>query len=144
MRTRAFKTVIACALGVAFVVAGGWYAIGLFREARIVGLTKSELKAIGQAINAYAGNISDIEHWEQISDTEQFLIPIKPLLEAGRVVYRDGWDQPYLLERRDETHAIVFTLFSNHQIRDGKLGIEITITRSDGKVTRVRNLWERD
>ena len=89
----------------------------------------------------FAAEVLDIKYWEQVRDSDQFLAPVIPILESGRTIWRDAWDQPYLLDRRDEADRIVFALRSSHVLKEGTLGIEIIISRADGRVIERKELW---
>lgn len=141
MESRAIKTVVVMVLAGTALTAGGWYALGRYLEECAVARTKSDLQTLGQAAEKYAAEFLDIEHWEQVRDSDQFLAPVIPVLECGRTVWHDAWDQPYLLDRRDESDRIVFVLRSSHPLKDGTLGVGFVISRADGKMTERRELW---
>jgi hypothetical protein len=141
MKVQVTKKVILLILGVVGLVAFARCAIENFADGSAVSRTRMDLRTYASSTEHLATELLDINHWDQVRDAEQFLARITPYLESGRTVWHDAWDQPYELERLDEADRIVFTLRSTHKISDGTLGIEITFSRSDGKVTQVKDLW---
>lgn len=142
MKPRAVIIGIALFLGVAALVAGGWYIREWNWEERGLAATKDDLEMIGRAAEVFAREHINIEHWDAIRDAERFIAPLQPCLERGRTYQKDAWDRPYVLDRRDEIDRIVFTLRSDHSIEHGILGVEVAIERSTGKAIDRKELWK--
>lgn len=137
MRTAVIIALIPLALLVFF---GDCATFRYLEDARI-GRAKSDLTTIEDAIRKLAADEKfTAEDWDRF-DKPGMLARTAKYLEQGQNGLIDPWGGAYVFERRDEGQQIVLTVRSSHEVERGVLGIELVISRTDGKVVERRELW---
>src|SRR5262245_50728194 len=111
---------------------------------------RSDLYRIGRAIRnlAYDGTLTPAE-WDHIHDMGGLAPLLAPQPERDGLDLLDPWGQQWLLEKQEEGENIVVVIRSSHVIprkwyqwRRNVLAIRVTISRSDGHVREVKDLWD--
>lgn len=137
MRTAVIVALIPLVL---FVLLGDCATFRYLEDARR-GRVKADLAAIEAAIRKLAAAEKfTLRDWDQI-DTPGMPSRIADFMEQGRSGFVDPWGNDYIIEKREDEQHIVVTLRSSHQVGGDVRGIELVISRADGKVIERRELW---
>jgi hypothetical protein len=113
------------------------------------GDTKAELQLLGMAVQvAVQRELIAAADWDRISDMQTLAPHITPLMDLGEQALIDPWGNQFILEKREESDQIILTIRSSrgipkkwYQSHEKVLGIEISISRGDGNVAQVKDLW---
>ena len=116
------------------------------------GKEKADFSQVGSAVQRLADeNKLTPDVLQTIGNANALTELLAPLLERGKYWICDIRGNRYLVETRQEAELVFLTIRSTYVApnrwymqKQEVLGIEIAITKSNGKVTRIKNLWEND
>ncbi len=113
---------------------------------------RSDLRTIGGAIRKLtAEEILTLEVWGKINRMEDLAPYVAPMLEQGMQGLNDPWGNLYQLERREQNGHLIVTIRSSREresewylLKNKVMGIEITVSKHEGKVVQIKDLWQDD
>ena len=145
------------ALGVILALFAATAAIGIALQYSYLGRYpaqwgRNDLRLIGLVIRNLAddGTLTPAA-WDHIHDMGGLAPLLAPRLVEAEFTLLDPWGQQWLLEKQEEGENIVVVIRSSREIprkwyqwRRNVLAIRVTVSRSDGHVREVKDLWDGD